>query len=220
MERTAAVNCYLLAFLVLALPAAVLISCTDRLQLHAMIHSGHLGVADEFFRYFTHLGDGLVPTFLAIGLLLFHGMRGFLMMGLSCGLGAIIVQVMKRVFFPEMDRPVTFQEEMPGMHWVADLVLNNHYTFPSGHAAAAFGMCTALVVIIARRRWALPLLLFATAIAYSRVHLSQHFTEDVLAGAIIGTVSAYGIHRWIHGTHAPAWTRLGPLLPMARSSEK
>ena len=31
------------------------------------------------------------------------------------------------------------------------------------------------------------------------VYLSQHFTEDILAGAFLGTVTAWAVHRWLYG---------------------
>lgn len=184
---------------------------TEKLALHAAINSGVLAFADGFFRVVTHVGDGLVPTLLALLFLVFCGIRPFLMMGLGCGLGAIVVQLVKRLILPDMDRPAMFRDQLPGMHWVAGIDWHHHNSFPSGHTAAAFGMCLALVVILGRRSAAVPLLLLAALIGYSRIHLSQHFTEDVFVGSLIGTAISYGVYRWLYRPDAPAWTTRGPL---------
>ena len=44
----------------------------------------------------------------------------------------------------------------------------------------------------------LGLVTLAGLLAFSRVYLSQHFTEDILAGAVIGTVTAWAVYRWLY----------------------
>lgn len=64
-------------------------------------------------------------------------------------------------------------------------------SFPSGHAATAFGAAVALAVLVPRVRWwALGL---ATLVAVSRVYLGMHFTADVAAGAALGTAIALAV---------------------------
>jgi undecaprenyl-diphosphatase len=75
-------------------------------------------------------------------------------------------------------------------------------SFPSGHAATAFGAAVALALLVPRLRWwAIGL---ATLVALSRVYLGMHFTADVAAGALLGTAIA--------GATVVAARRL-PLLP-------
>lgn len=61
-------------------------------------------------------------------------------------------------------------------------------SFPSDHAAAAFAI--AVAVLAFSRRAGIVFLAAATVIAVSRVVLGLHYPGDVLAGAVVGTLSA------------------------------
>jgi membrane-associated phospholipid phosphatase len=61
-------------------------------------------------------------------------------------------------------------------------------SFPSGHAAAAFGFATAASAELPELA---PVLVpLALAVGYSRVHTGVHYPSDVAAGAAIGIGSA------------------------------
>jgi undecaprenyl-diphosphatase len=73
-------------------------------------------------------------------------------------------------------------------------------SFPSSHAANAFAVAWAL-----RRRWprlAPAFLVFAAAVALSRVYLNRHFASDVVVGAALGVLWAWGMARWRHPAFA------------------
>ncbi len=211
MARRRAVHLFLMGHLLLAVPLGILLLSTQKLELHRAVNNGDLAFADTFLRAATHLGDGLVPTVLAVVLLFARGMRPFLMMALGCGVSAIIVQVLKRTVYAGMDRPFMYADELSGMHWVPGLELHHHFSFPSGHSAAAFSMAMALTAIVGRRGWAMLLLAGAVMVAFSRVHLSQHFLQDVLVGSVIGTAISYLVYRCLYHSQAPAWTRGRPV---------
>jgi membrane-associated phospholipid phosphatase len=61
------------------------------------------------------------------------------------------------------------------------------FSFPSGDTAFAFGAAVALGRVAPT--WRLPALLFAVAVAFERVAVGVHYPLDVLAGALIGTIS-------------------------------
>lgn len=61
-------------------------------------------------------------------------------------------------------------------------------SFPSDHAAAAFAI--AVAVLLVSRRLGAGFLVVATLIAVSRVLLGVHYPGDVIAGALVGAVSA------------------------------
>lgn len=78
-------------------------------------------------------------------------------------------------------------------YWVADgfgplTAPLRDYSFPSGHTTAAFAAAGVFALLFPA---AAPLLLtLAAAVGISRMYLGHHFPSDVLAGALLGTVSA------------------------------
>ena len=67
--------------------------------------------------------------------------------------------------------------------WRAD-----YASLPSGHATTAFSVMVAIICLWPRARTVA--LLYAVAIALSRVVVLGHFPSDVIAGAVVGTVGA------------------------------
>lgn len=71
----------------------------------------------------------------------------------------------------------------------------DHWSFPSGHAATAAALMTALWCL-----WPRPLWLYvagAALIAASRVITGQHFLSDVVAGAAIGVIATRLTASWM-----------------------
>ncbi len=66
-------------------------------------------------------------------------------------------------------------------------------SFPSGHAAFAFGMAT----ILGNQypKWRVPLYVAAGLVGLSRIYLGRHYASDVLVGASIGTITGTVVSR-------------------------
>lgn len=69
------------------------------------------------------------------------------------------------------------------------------WSFPSGHATFFFALSTA--VYLYNRRWGTGFFAATTLITVSRVIAGVHYPSDILAGAIIGVLTAYFIHRGV-----------------------
>ena len=65
------------------------------------------------------------------------------------------------------------------------------YSFPSGHTSAAFSTATSLTLAFLKWYVAIPAFGYAGAVGYSRLDLGVHYPSDVLAGALLGSGTAY-----------------------------
>jgi membrane-associated phospholipid phosphatase len=63
--------------------------------------------------------------------------------------------------------------------------------FPSEHTQIAFSICTFMFIVV-RKYWYWYLIL-ALGASFERIYAGAHFPFDVLAGAVIGIISAYAI---------------------------
>lgn len=67
-------------------------------------------------------------------------------------------------------------------------------SFPSGHTSGAFVLATSLTLSYPKWFIIVPAYSWACTVAYSRMDLGVHYPSDVLAGALIGTGSAWLTH--------------------------
>jgi len=66
-------------------------------------------------------------------------------------------------------------------------------SFPSGHAAAYFAL--ALAIFYFDKKWGWRFLIAAAIMGIARIFVGVHWPSDILAGAIIGLVSAFVIKK-------------------------
>lgn len=140
------------------------------------------------FIYATYLGDGFFC--IAVGILLFIFKQRFLslMVLSSYAISGIIAQALK--YFVIEPRPAILLKETTYPYFIDDVTLHNLHAFPSGHTASAFALAAVLSFAAKNKNFSILFLIGALLVGYSRIYLAQHFLDDVLAGAIIGFVSA------------------------------
>jgi undecaprenyl-diphosphatase len=61
-------------------------------------------------------------------------------------------------------------------------------SFPSGHTLEAFAIAVALSSLVPKRKFVIPVFIWACLVAYSRMALGVHYPSDVLSGMIIGSL--------------------------------
>lgn len=140
---------------------------------------------DVFFKYFTHLGDGVFLVVFFV-IFLFVKYRYALILATISVLQLSSVQLIKRVLLPGMARPRVYLEKYD-LHFVDGVDVFYAHSFPSGHTATAFSICLLMSMIFYKQK-SLQVFLFLMAflILFSRIYLLQHFFEDVFYGAILG----------------------------------
>jgi membrane-associated phospholipid phosphatase len=181
---------------------------TDQLDLHMSLNRMHPAWADLFFMVITHLADGWMAVAIVLCLAVFVSYRAALFVGLSTAVSGVIVQFLKRVAFSDIKRPAYYLEQMPELRVPEGVDLAYQFSFPSGHATTAFAAYMALFLLYHKRNWALLLVSLAILTAYSRVWISMHFLEDVMAGSLIGAFSAMLFYQWLYSSKMMLRTKL------------
>lgn len=154
-----------------------------------LINSNHNPFADQFFKYFTHYGDGLMWAPLGV-YCFFYRRKYFIAVVAGVIISTILAQFLKRIVYPEELRPITYLSESFPVHIINGVTMRTSHSFPSGHTTTAFAMALIMAHLINKKIWSFILPLFAFLAAYSRIYLGQHFPTDAFAGMCIGVISA------------------------------
>lgn len=174
---------------IIAIGTGILILVLGKNGAFQLINSNHNEITDQFFKYFTHYGDGLMWVPLGI-YCFFYRRKYFIAVAAGVLISTIMAQVLKRVIYPDELRPISYLSENFPVHIIEGVAMRRTHSFPSGHTTTAFAMALIMAYIINRKSWSLILPLLALLAGYSRVYLAQHFPTDIFAGMCIGIVSA------------------------------
>jgi membrane-associated phospholipid phosphatase len=176
-----------LIFLFLSIPVLLFFS---KGSIHLFLNTLHTSGGDFLFRYITNLGDGWMPVILAIAFL-FVSLRKSVLVFSSGLLAGILAQFFKRIVFPDIVRPIKYFDGVNELYLVEGVKMHGSFSFPSGHASTIFALCLILSIYIKRDIVKSSLFLLAVIVAYSRVYLSQHFLNDIVAGSVLGCTAAF-----------------------------
>jgi membrane-associated phospholipid phosphatase len=86
-----------------------------------------------------------------------------------------------------------FKRPRPAEHDASIIALKNatNGSFPSGHTSIAFSTATSLSIIYPKWYVIIPAHTWASLVGYSRMYVGVHYPTDVLAGAIVGSGTAW-----------------------------
>ncbi len=181
-------NCYYFyPYLILWVMGLVWTFIIGKPSVHLYLNQFHHPLADDFFRWATKLGEAYVFVGVIV-ITLFIKFRHTLFFLASFLSSFILVQFLKKVVFSSIERPTKYFEHDTTLLYLVDGVTFHHFqSFPSGHTAAGFSICTALALWLPKKMksYSTFILILAFLIGYSRVYLSQHFMIDVLTGSVI-----------------------------------
>jgi len=186
------VNNFGIAFffaIIMTVATGIVILILGKNETFQLINSNHNIYADQFFKYFTHYGDGVMWIPLGVFCIIFK--RKYVVAVLAgVIISTLLAQLLKRVIFPDELRPITYLSENFPVHTIEGVIMRRANSFPSGHTITAFTIALILAHMINKKFWSVILLLMALLAGYSRVYLAQHFPTDVLAGMFIGIISS------------------------------
>ncbi|GCD76998.1 hypothetical protein JCM31826_04800 [Thermaurantimonas aggregans] len=177
-------------------PTAIFLAVTsflsfffDKVELHLALNVWKHPVSDVFFKYITHLGDGLI----FVPFILYFGFKKnweyFFLFTSTAVITLIITALGKSVLFPNIDRPI-LAIGTDKLQLVEGVRMHSKYSFPSGHTMAAFAFWS-LIAVIAPKKIGYLFSLIAILVGISRVYLSQHFVPDVAAGGLLGILISH-----------------------------
>lgn len=140
----------------------------------------------HLFRTVSRLGDGVFWYLLMLGILLVQqaeGVAPVAHMLLAGGTGTLLYKLIKGKTL----RPRPFEVNQMISMGIAPL---DRFSFPSGHTLHAVAFCTVAVTYFPMLAWiVVP---FTLLVGASRVVLGLHYPSDVLAGALLGLLVAWG----------------------------
>ena len=89
---------------------------------------------------------------------------------------------------------MTDSENNSMKQWLLNIEMPSHLSFPSGHTTVAFCVFFGLALIIPNKIIGTALVVLAVLVGFSRTYLSYHFLMDVVAGSLLGIVTAIGMY--------------------------
>ncbi|WP_462264725.1 phosphatase PAP2 family protein [Mucilaginibacter sp.] len=166
-----------------------------RPEIYFAINARHSNWGDAVFPYITQMGTGwmLVPVFIYC---ICTSYRKMLLFVTSFAISGLIVQLAKHIVHAPRPKAY-FAGQLAKIYFVKGQAILTNNSFPSGHTVTAFAAATVLAYLSVSKRWGFLFLLVAVSVAYSRMYLSQHFLEDVMAGSIIGVISTLMWLTWM-----------------------
>lgn len=168
-----------------------------------LLNGHHNATFDTILPHLTHLGDSLILCGLAAIIWARRFPWAILITVLAVTVAGLTAQLLKRTLFQEWDRPLAALGEA-AVHLAGKERLY-YNSFPSGHATAALAGVTALALTVVKRsRYTLLLGLLGIVVAYSRMYIGAHFFGDVMAGSLLGYLTATGFAR-LFGKRWASW---------------
>lgn len=148
------------------------------------VHSYSSQVLDNFFLFITNAGSPISLAAITFLICIFLFYKKFyqklLILSSIVGGSAIANLILKLIF--HRDRPSLWNP----------LIVENGYSFPSGHAMVSSAFVIGLIFILweTKYKWLSLILgaIFVLLIGFSRIYLGVHYPTDIIAGWCVSFV--------------------------------
>lgn len=157
------------------------------MKLLYLIQATHTRLSNEVMLFLTSLGNGFtIWMSIAVIMLLFRRTR-------RCGVLMMFSMLTAKLIGEDLLKPLIHRMRPCRTDYTVLLLIRRpgDYSCPSGHAAHSFA--SAGVIWLESKRLGRPALILAALIGYSRLYLFVHYPTDVLAGALLGLLTAGAI---------------------------
>jgi undecaprenyl-diphosphatase len=183
---------WLLPLLLVAAPAGAQ-SRIDSFDIHVLQNIAATRTPGQtgFFRFISNTNDYVnvaIPAGLLAGGIIDHNAdmrQNALYVAGSTAATTLLNTALKLIF--KRPRPFKLHVSFTAVY------MPGGYSFPSGHTSSAFSTATALSRAYPKWYVIAPAMLWAGTVGYSRMYLGVHNPSDVMAGALLGAGTAFGL---------------------------
>ncbi|AYL97073.1 phosphatase PAP2 family protein [Mucilaginibacter celer] len=199
---------FFILYLILLSTCLIIKLLCSRESIFFTVNSWHQPWLDTIEPYITDIGDGTTAVILSL-LMLFFSYRNWLLLASSYAVTSIVAQILKNIYVAPRPK-LYFAEQWSRVHTVDGVYILEKYSFPSGHTVSAFSAALVITYLCKNKGWGVPALFVAIMVGYSRMYLTEHFFEDVLAGSAIGVFVTIFWLNWLDGKqfiHSAGWNR-------------
>lgn len=191
---------FFITWLNFVLTIAITLLSLSKIESHMAINQWTSDSLDLIFYLGTYLGDGITVAILGLVFLSIQIRKGIFFI-LSGALSGMIAQLLKRNVFHDHYRPYKYFElNAPELklRLLEYVDIHSNFSFPSGHTTAIFAMMMASALILKNKAMDFVLAIIAVFVAFTRVYISQHFLEDILAGSFVGIFVTITLYLFIY----------------------
>ncbi|HTQ64263.1 MAG TPA: phosphatase PAP2 family protein [Puia sp.] len=175
---------YFRGYILFLVAALTLLLFMSKAGSFLFLNAYHNRPLDIFFITYTNLGDGIFSIVIVLVLLATRRFNIAWQVLAAYVISGLLSQVVKNLVFSP--RPKEFFVGHQHIYLIQGITLTGSSSFPSGHTASIFALVTILALFTKSKKLSFLYLIAAILVAFSRIYLSQHFLNDVLAGSFIG----------------------------------
>jgi undecaprenyl-diphosphatase len=169
---------------------------------------------DSIMTFITHLGDtpGIIWFVIGICLLIPKKTRK---LGVLVFAGLAFSSLITNVILKNLlDRPRPYEDVIAPIweaigykyEWPGILAeKSTSFSFPSGHTTSSVGAAFALLLGCRKKYLAvgIPAFILSLLVGFSRIYVHVHYPTDVIAGAIVGLISALAVWVFVEKVFMP-----------------